>query len=155
MTTDTLTVVEGGDSGDVLVTSNFSPEYFCEDRLVGTSPESCVVAVFGYVEVLDSDLTCYESGVSVAQAVVGYDATYELEDRRSCGLYLHTYNWIESLRIPVYAMIDGVVDGEQSRTLHIHHQIEHDTVAVSDAELKTIAVSLTFNSNSIHYPTTH
>ena len=147
--TDTLTVVEGGETGIIEVITSLPPEYFCENRTMEDGPEVCKISIWGYIDITPDDLKCYESGEFISQAVFGYDAAYPVEYGHTCGLYINSENWLETLRIPVTAMIDGVVDGDQSRFIHVHHQVEYNMIEMIDqnnTKIKTIDVSNTKQS---------
>ena len=121
------------------ISVSLPPEYFCMNRTAGDPVDVCRIAVWGFVDHVDEDLTCYDGGDFVSQAVFGYDVIDAL--RRPCGLFITGENWLEMPRIPVHAIIDGVTDGNQLRTAHVHHNVEYTTISLYDDELKTFDVS--------------
>ena len=141
MTDGPLTVTEGGEPGYIDIVTTLSPEYFCVNRTAGEDPLWCVVHVWGYIELIDTELTCYGSGDQVSQAVLGWLPDYPADWRRDCGLYITKDNWMQTLRIPITAMLDGVADGTQYRTSYIHHQLKYQDIAIYDWQLKSIDVS--------------
>ena len=145
-----MTVVEGGTPGYIELKATLPPEYFCVNRTLEDGPESCEISAWGWVEMnvatllrsatTELDLQCYESGEYVSQAVFGYEPSYPDDYRRTCGIRVKADNWKNVMRIPVHGMIDGLVDGDRTRNVHVHHQVEYKTVSVYDYELGYIEV---------------
>ena len=61
----------------------------------------------------DDDFSC-ASGVKIAQAVVGWEASTVLADA-SCGAPITVGNWENVIQIPIKAMSDGLVDADVTR----------------------------------------
>ena len=133
-----VTVIEGGDEAYIDVTCNLPPHYFCTDRQTSDGPETCQLGVWAYIDPVDDDLLCYDSGDVVSQAVFGYMTGYAETVHRTCGVYLNTDNWLAGVQIPVSAMSDGVADGDLTRTAHLHHEVLYDQTSVYNAEIGTL-----------------
>ena len=103
-----LTVVEGQDGIDIDVQVLVNPNEIC--NAPGNS--TCEVRVEVQINHPDEDFSC--GGVKIAQAVVGWDISGEVDDA-FCGAPVPTVNWGNILRIPIKATSDGVIDGDVTR----------------------------------------
>ena len=107
-----LTVVEGQDGIDIDVQVLVNPNEIC--NAPGNS--TCEIRIEVQINHPGDDFSC-ASGVKIAQAVVGWDISGEVADA-FCGAPLMLSNWEDIIRIPIKAMIDGVIDEDVTRYDH-------------------------------------
>ena len=148
VTVGPLSVTEGDGPEYIEVMTNLPPAYFCLNRTLEDDDDVCKIAVWTYVDPA-VDLQCYETNENVSQLAFGYMPDYPDDYRRTCGLFIGQLNWHETLRVPVYALMDGVVDGDVSRTVRVHHQVEYDSSYMYGSELGIVEVRQISHSQAL------
>ena len=81
-------------------------------------------------------------GDTFPQVVVGYDPELDDSYHTTCGVIITSDNWLDVIRIPVVAKIDGSVDGEQIRIASIWSSISYTSVQLTVNIVNSVTVSM-------------
>ncbi|BFZ01819.1 hypothetical protein BsWGS_04858 [Bradybaena similaris] len=120
-----VTITEGLEPGYIEVQSSVPPEFLC----AGDDLLECHVFVsVGFVA--SRELTCPNSAVQIPQLVFQFTDTSD-SSVRVCGLeYIH---WPSPLPVPLEAVLDSLVDGDQTRQVAVNVMLEYNqTVQLSE-----------------------
>ena len=127
----------------ILISSTLPPALLCINNASQTS--ACSIHIEARVREDAADYTC-ASGETIPQAVIGWAGGHDLEP--FCGVSLTSDNWENVLELPVKAMVDGLIDGDMTRTLVLYERhyvtssLTAQTEMTYEMELATISVSL-------------
>lgn len=117
-----LHLVEGGDDKtDLHISFDFPPSMFCM-----YDEDDCQIKISLTVN-NTQDLTC--DGKVVPQIVL------KQEDHMmdTCSISFTMDNWKDEIKLPVYAVMDSLKDGEQTAMIHIESQAVSNNKSQSEA----------------------
>ena len=131
-------------SVNIEIKSTFPPQFLCDSA----DNETCIVQIEAYLQSTKDDYTC-DSGRVVSQAVIGWTHSDNTADA-FCGLTLNSFNWFSTLTLPVKAMMDGLNDKDQTRTLIIYERHYVEQVLTTEVEISSIEVNIVNRDREVY-----
>ena len=88
----------------------------------------------------------FSQGDQFSQIVIGFDPDMDPAVQSNCGLVINLDNWLNILRVPLVAKVDGAVDGDQIRLVSFYGDVIYTTdvsiTSIIDIGVVTVSVIL-------------